>query len=78
MSTRAAASTRRTAALARRREARERIEAAAERLLRGQPYRTLTVDQEMAEAGLSRTVFYRHFDGLPELVLSLLHAIVSS
>ena len=75
MSTRAAASTRRTAALARRREARDRIEAAAERLLRGQPYRTLTVDHVMAEAGLSRTVFYRHFDGLPELVLSLLHAI---
>lgn len=26
----------------------------------------------MAEAGLARTLFYRHFDGLPSLVLSLL------
>jgi AcrR family transcriptional regulator len=29
----------------------------------------------MAEAELSRTIFYRHFDGLPELVLSLFDAI---
>ena len=53
-------------------EARSRIVGAAERLLRERPYRELNVDQLMAEAGLSRTVFYRHFDGLPAVVLSLL------
>jgi len=29
-------------------------------------YRDLTVDQVMSKAGLSRTIFYRHFDGLPD------------
>src|SRR4051794_9406518 len=75
VSTRAASSARRPAARARRLEARERIVAAAEQLLRERPYRELTVEEVMAEAGLSRTVFYRHFDGLPELVLSLLKTI---
>src|SRR3954468_10829181 len=75
VSTRAASSARRPAARARREQARERILAAAEQLLRTRPYRELTVDQLMAEAGLSRTVFYRHFDGLPELMLSLLTTI---
>jgi AcrR family transcriptional regulator len=77
MSSRAAASARRSTARTKRAEARERILAAAERLLRERPYRELTVDQVMTEAGLSRTVFYRHFDGLPELVLSLLESIVA-
>src|SRR3954447_15373564 len=58
-----------------RQAAHERIVAAAERLLRERPYRELSVEEVMAEAGLSRTVFYRHFDGLPELVLSLFGAI---
>jgi AcrR family transcriptional regulator len=62
---------RRAAARTRREAARERIVAAAERLLRDRPYRELSVEEVMAEAGLSRTIFYRHFDGLPELVLSL-------
>ncbi|MEA2293888.1 MAG: hypothetical protein QOE86_1527 [Solirubrobacteraceae bacterium] len=75
MSTRPAASARRAATRTRRAEARERILAAAERLLRERPYRELSVEEVMAEAGLSRTVFYRHFDGLPELVLSRLDAI---
>jgi TetR/AcrR family transcriptional regulator, ethionamide resistance regulator len=77
MSTRAAARGRRSGARTKRAQARERIVAAAERLLREHPYRELTVDQVMAEAGLSRTVFYRHFDGLPELVLSLLESVVA-
>ena len=75
MSTRPANAARRPLARARREQARERIVAAAERLLRGRPYRELSVEDVMTEAGLSRTVFYRHFDGLPELVLSLLEAI---
>jgi len=56
-------------------EARERIVAAAERRLRERPYRELGVDTLMAEAGLSRTIFYRHFDGLASVVLSLLAEI---
>ena len=66
---------RRAAARTRREAARDRIVAAAERLLRERPYRELSVEEVMAEAGLSRTVFYRHFDGLPELVLSLFGTI---
>src|SRR3954454_19563022 len=66
---------RRAAARTRREAARERIVAAAERLLRDRPYRELSVEEVMAEAELSRTIFYRHFDGLPELVLSLFDAI---
>jgi AcrR family transcriptional regulator len=53
-------------------DARARIREAASRLLARGSYRDLTVDQVMAEAGLARTVFYRHFDGLPALALSLL------
>jgi TetR/AcrR family transcriptional regulator, ethionamide resistance regulator len=75
MSTRPAATARRATSRVRRAEARERILAAAERLLRERPYRELSVEEVMAEAGLSRTVFYRHFDGLPELVLTRLSAI---
>ena len=75
MSSRSAATARRAATRTRRAEARERILAAAEGLLRERPYRELSVEQVMAQAGLSRTVFYRHFDGLPELVLALLQAI---
>ena len=66
---------RRTNARVRREEARERIVAAAEQLLLEVPYRDLTVDLVMSRAGLSRTVFYRHFDGLPEVLLTLLAKI---
>jgi AcrR family transcriptional regulator len=55
-----------------RAEARARILAATERLLAGRRFRDLTVDAVMAEAGLARTVFYRHFDGLPAVVLGIL------
>jgi TetR/AcrR family transcriptional regulator, ethionamide resistance regulator len=75
MSTRSATARRRENARARREVARERIVAAAERLLLECPYRELTVDHVMAEAGLSRTVFYRHFDGLPDVLLTLLGRI---
>ena len=53
-------------------EARQRIEEAAARLLAERPFRELTVDAVMAEAGLARTVFYRHFDGLPQLLVARL------
>jgi AcrR family transcriptional regulator len=55
-----------------RAEARRRIVAATSVLLRDRPFRELTVEAVMAQAGLARTVFYRHFDGLPALMLSLL------
>jgi AcrR family transcriptional regulator len=76
MASRPAAARRRNARV-RRDEARTRIAAAAERLLADRPYRDLSVDAVMAEAGLSRTVFYRHFDGLPELVLSLFEGVAA-
>jgi len=66
---------RRTNARVRREEARERIVAAAEKLLLEVAYRDLSVDLVMSEAGLSRTVFYRHFDGLPDVLLALLAKI---
>jgi AcrR family transcriptional regulator len=75
MSTRPAIASRRESTRARREQARERILAAAERLLHDRPFRELTVDHVMAEAGLSRTLFYRHFDGLPDVVLALLAKI---
>lgn len=53
-------------------DSRKAILAAADRLLREGPYRDLSVESVMAEAGLSRTIFYRHFDGLPGLVINLL------
>jgi AcrR family transcriptional regulator len=53
-------------------EARHRIVEATGRLLADRRFRELTVDAVMAEAGLSRTIFYRHFDGLADVVLGLL------
>ena len=64
---------------ARHREQREttrrEILAAADRLLRQHPYRELSVEALMAQTGLSRTAFYRHFDDIPSLVLQLLQEI---
>jgi AcrR family transcriptional regulator len=76
MATRPAAARRRNAQV-RRSEARGRIAAATERLLAERPYRELSVDAVMTEAGLSRTVFYRHYDGLPEVVLELFEAVAA-
>jgi AcrR family transcriptional regulator len=53
-------------------EAHRRIVAATGRLLADRRFRELTVDSVMAEAGLARTIFYRHFDGLADVVLELL------
>jgi AcrR family transcriptional regulator len=52
--------------------ARERILSAARTLLADRPFAELTVGALMAEAGLARTVFYRHFDDLPSLAPELL------
>ena len=53
-------------------EARRRILDAARRLLLDRPFADLTVDALMAEAGLKRTIFYRHFRDLPQLAPELL------
>ncbi len=50
-------------------ESRERIVAAAAELVRRTPYTALTVDDVMREAGFGRTIFYRHFDDLADLLL---------
>ena len=51
-----------------RQQSRERIIAAATELIRYTPYGALTVDDVMREAGAGRTIFYRHFDDLADLL----------
>ena len=65
-----AAGTLRTRARQSRRESRERIVAAATELVRTRAYSELSVDAVMREAGIGRTIFYRHFDDLAQLILS--------
>jgi TetR/AcrR family transcriptional regulator, ethionamide resistance regulator len=48
---------------------------AAEELLRERPFREISVDAVMAEIGLTRTSFYRHFDDLTDLVLHLFEEV---
>src|ERR1700736_758627 len=64
---------------ARRREQRDNtrreILVATDRLLRERPYRELSVEVVMAQTGLTRTAFYRHFDDVTELVLRLLEDV---
>src|ERR1700734_4260322 len=53
-------------------EPRHRILPATRELLLARPFAALTVGDVMARAGLTRTVFYRHFEGLPQLAPELL------
>jgi AcrR family transcriptional regulator len=48
----------------------------AERLLRERSFRELSVDEVMRPTGYGRTVFYRHFTGLPELVIAVLARVL--
>jgi AcrR family transcriptional regulator len=59
-----------------RAEAKRRIVAATDTLLRERRYNALTIEQVMAEAGLARTVFYRYFDGLPHVLLGVLEDLL--
>lgn len=59
-------------------EAKRRIVDATSALLATRPLRELTVEDVMEEAGLKRTVFYRHFTSLPDVVLFLLDDIRAS
>ncbi|MDX6665319.1 MAG: hypothetical protein QOG68_1525 [Solirubrobacteraceae bacterium] len=52
-----------------RQESRARIVAAASELVRRHSYASLSVEVVMAEAGLGRTIFYRHFDDLADLLV---------
>ena len=53
-------------------EARRRILDATRELLLDRPFAALTVGDVMARAGLTRTVFYRHFDTLAQMAPELL------
>src|SRR3954468_4220591 len=55
-----------------REESRRQILAAADAILRERSYRDLTIDAVMERTGFSRTVFYRHFADLPDLVLAVM------
>lgn len=55
-----------------REETRRQILDAAQEFLRERSFRELSVDALMAQTGHSRTVFYRHFDDIPTLVLALM------
>ena len=55
-----------------REETRRAILTAAESFLREHSFRELSVDTLMSRTGLTRTVFYRHFDDIPSLVLALM------
>jgi TetR/AcrR family transcriptional regulator, ethionamide resistance regulator len=61
--------TRRVQARSSRQEARERIVAAAVELVRRRSYEELSVGEVMERAGLGRTLFYRHFDDLADLLI---------
>ena len=55
-----------------REETRRQILEAAESFLRERSYRELSVDALMAGTGHTRTVFYRHFEDIPSLLLVLI------
>ena len=65
----AAPARRRARARLSRRESRRRIVGAATELVRERSYADLSVDAVMREAGLGRTIFYRHFDDLADLLM---------
>jgi len=50
-------------------KAGRRIVAAATELVRHTSYGELSVDEVMREAGFGRTIFYRHFDDLADLLM---------
>ncbi len=60
---------RRARARQNRQESRERIVVAATELIREGSYEGLSVGAVMERAGLGRTIFYRHFDDLGDLLL---------
>ena len=55
-----------------REQTRQQILDAAQLFLRERSFRELNVDAVMSLTGHTRTVFYRHFDDVPSLVLALI------
>lgn len=60
-----------------REETRGQILAAAQAFLVEHPYRELSVDSLMARTGHTRTVFYRHFEDIPGLMLTMIAEVGS-
>jgi TetR/AcrR family transcriptional regulator, ethionamide resistance regulator len=60
---------RQTRARQSRHQSRQRIVAAAAELVRRRAYPELSVDEVMRAAGMGRTIFYRHFDDLADLLV---------
>lgn len=58
-----------------REETRRQIIDAAQEFLRERSFRELSVDALMSRTGHTRTVFYRHFDDIPSLVLALIQEV---
>jgi AcrR family transcriptional regulator len=59
-----------------RQESRERIVAAATELVRHQSYGELSIGAVMERAGFGRTIFYRHFDDLGDLLMQTSRAAI--
>lgn len=64
--------TQRTKRRQQREETRRQILDAAQDFLRERSYRELSVDALMAGTGHTRTVFYRHFEDIPSMILALI------
>jgi AcrR family transcriptional regulator len=60
-----------------REETRGQILAAAQEFLLEHPYRELSVDALMTRTGHTRTVFYRHFDDVPSMMLTMIAEVGS-
>lgn len=56
-------------------ETRRQILEAALEALRERSFRELSIDAVMSRTGHTRTVFYRHFDGIPGLMLALIQDV---
>lgn len=65
-------STQRTKRRQQREETRRQILDAAQEFLRERSFRELSVDALMASTGHTRTVFYRHFEDIPTMILALI------
>ena len=68
--------TRRSEQRQQRADTRQRILEAASVLLEERRWNELRLEDVMAAAGLSRTVFYRHFDDRATLLLAMLEEIL--
>lgn len=60
-----------------REQTRGQILEAAQEFLRERSFREMSVDGLMSRTGHTRTVFYRHFDDIPSLVLALIAEVGS-